>query len=331
MPFGDAPLSAKRSTALSAAVLFSFALHGLLYFGLQAQRPRLPRLEMTSSALFGATFEIETVPPSAEAAGERPSTVPGESTHAADAMPVPEQEDAPAHEPGSKAPARLVKASASEPPQAPGRPPTRRGPNAPDDAHGSGAPAREGASAPARASAPSGQSTAAGRSASEPEASSGAYGQEGIARARASLFSAFVRTLPLAGKLLPAWLEAPLDQKQKVLVELRVDAGGRLHEIEIVRGDTKSVLARTALKNEAFLGRGTFSIQGEREGQMLIELSSEIEQRSPSEEEDAGSKVVSLGQRIPDSAPGQAPTGAYFTYGNGRHIELRASIVDVPR
>lgn len=328
MPSGLAPLSAKRRTALAAALCFSFALHGLLYFGLEAQRSRLPRLEVTSTALFGATFEVDTTPPSDEARGagvngaaREPGTVSAEGAEgrdqpdAAEVAPAEEKKPTPPSAPTPKPAAVTV-----SPPKKP-----------PASAPANATSASPSPSVPSSPSASSGASASPGAGPSEAGVSTGAYGQEGVARARASLFAAFVRTLPLAGKLLPAWLEAPLDQKQKVLVELRVDASGHLHEIEIVRGDTKSVLARTALKNEAFLGRGTFAIQGEREGQMLIELSSEIQQHAATEDEDAGSKVVSLGQRIPDRVPGQPPTGAYFTYGNGRHIELRATIVDIPR
>jgi len=339
---GLAPLSANRRTALAAAFCFSFALHGLLYFVLKAQKPSLPRLEVTNSALFGATFEIDTVPSSAEARGDGANgatnepgavgAVGAESEGGAEAEAPSEaqgpdkvdaSESAPAEEKKPTPPPKAIPKPSSAAPSPPINPPAP----APTE----GASASPSPRAPSSASAPTAASSPPGTSGSEPNPSSGAYGQQGVARARASLFAAFVRTLPLAGKLLPAWLDAPLDEKQKVLVELRVDASGHLHEIEIVRGDTKSVLARTALKNEAFLSRGTFAIQGEREGQMLIELSSEIQQRAPSEEEDAATKVVSLGQRIPDSAPGQPPTGAYFTYGNGRHIELRASIVDIAR
>lgn len=330
MPERNLEFSSRRREIALLSLVLSLVLHVALYFALRGAAPPPWPTEATSSALFGVTFEVDTLPRASEAAtpSAPPVAASSPAALAASAGASLPEETPPARdvsvEPASSEDGpRLDVAPKAEPKVTPkplSTPKVIRDPES-----------KEGGSKPrAKAADPIAPSTSAG-SAEQSVAPAGTYGQEGVASARASLYAAFVRTLPLAGKLLPGWLEAPPGQKSKVLVELRVDGSGRLQEVQIVRGDTKSLLARTALKNEAFLSRGTFAIRGEQEGQMLIELSSEVEEREPSEEEDARARVVALGQRIPPSPPGRPPTGAYFTYGNGRHIELSAAMIELSR
>lgn len=328
MPERPIEFSPRRRDLVAFGLALSFALHASFYFALgRAALPPWPK-GSENSALFGATFDVETLPAPAAEQGAQAS-----ASHSGSYDRGPSGDTS--VEPSEPDPSRLKSSEGS----AVGQPPAPRTPHKipassppkpkPKTLKDAQSP---GLDAP-RAGTNSVRNATAGQTARERgEASgTGAYGQEGTAQARASLFAAFVRTLPLAGKLLPGWLDQPVGQKSKILVELRVDGTGRLREVELIRGDTKSLLARTALKNEAFLSHGIFAIRGEQGGQLLIELSSEVEEREPSSEEDASGRVVALGQRIAESPPGKPPTGAYFTYGNGRHIELGAAVVELAR
>ena len=159
--------------------------------------------------------------------------------------------------------------------------------------------------------------------------SSGTFGETGEEQAPSELRRAFIKTLPLAAKLDAEWLSAELGALESVVVEVEVDETGRVQSIVPRSGDSSGPLARAASKNRLFLGRGRYVLHDESGARrLLLRLAGRISQNAPSAEAEPESKVVALGLRVNPSDKTAEPTGAYFTYDNGRHIELLMQAVE---
>lgn len=303
------------------AVLVSLSLHGCLVALLsssESARDIRPN-DVVSSTLAGTTFEVDMTP------------LQGASNPAGASAPsAPPQAAPPASSVASAATSEQPEVSvglsefptgASKPPPAPAEP--RRKPR------------------PAVPSAPGPSSLAHSepREAQSTEERSGEaqsnIGQAGAARygaaegaTRVSLMRAFIKTLPLAAKLFPGWLELELGAQKPVLVELRLNPEGHLAAIEIVGGDARRLTAQSVQRNQVFLGSARFANEAKVPLALLFSVRAEVSMRPASEELDSAEKVVALGQRFDAARPSEPPTGAYLTYGSGRHIEFEVSLVE---
>jgi hypothetical protein len=160
----------------------------------------------------------------------------------------------------------------------------------------------------------------------------GVYGAEGESGAPSQLRRAFLKTLPLAAKLDPAWLSLTAGELGSLVILLTLDEGGRLIKIEQRSGQAHPSLLRAAQKNQVFLKTGHFMVaESNGKRQLLIRLRARVEQHVASEgrskDPEAEVKVVALGVRIDPSDRSSEPTGAYFTFGNGQHVEFELDSV----
>lgn len=296
----------------------SVALHGALLLTLTARElPPTSTFTDPSSQLFGETFEIRL---------EAPTQTTRDSKDVAAFGPPTESSPLP------------VASRSSAVPEAPTVAPSRKTPVLPSAVRPSSDRTPNGESAPSSA-LPVERSSGAERGGDEARPTSGgsaAYGREGTALGKVRLLSAFAKTLPLAAKLFRGWTSAPLGVRSSILVELLVAGDGRLERVSVVHGDARSLLAQTAVKNEDFLRAGRFALREEGAGRLLVSLSVVVEARPPAalpalDMEDAldgtAEEIVALGQRLDPARATLAPTGVYFTYGSGRHVEI--SIEDV--
>lgn len=165
--------------------------------------------------------------------------------------------------------------------------------------------------------------------AAEGQASFGAYGEEGQLAIRSQLRRSFIKTLPLAAKLDPAWLELDDGELEGAAFELSLDANGQLESVRVVSGTPHPALLSAALKNRAFLVRGRFKIQ-EKTGarNIVIQLQAAVSTRATDQQQLEENKVVALGLRVDPLDKSAEPTGAYFRYDNGRHIEFMIKPID---
>lgn len=164
---------------------------------------------------------------------------------------------------------------------------------------------------------------------SEQQLSSGAYGAEGQTEIRSQLRRAFIKTLPLAAKLDPSWLELDDGEIQGAVFELTLDQNGQLESVRCRSAAPHPALLRAAIKNRGFLVRGRFKIQ-DKSGvrKLLIHLGVVISTKGTDEEALVENKVTALGLRVDPHNKMAEPTGAYFTYDNGRHVELEMRAVE---
>ena len=164
---------------------------------------------------------------------------------------------------------------------------------------------------------------------SEQRSASGSYGEEGQTEIRSQLRRAFIKTLPLAAKLDPSWLELDDGEIEGAVIELTLDQNGQLESVRARSGTPHPALLRAAVKNRAFLSRGRFKIQ-EQAGirKLLIKLHATISTKHPDDSALVENKVIALGLRVDPRDKTAEPTGAYFTYDNGRHVEFAISAVE---
>lgn len=159
--------------------------------------------------------------------------------------------------------------------------------------------------------------------AAEDQAAVGTYGEEGQLAIRSQLRRSFIKTLPLAAKLDPVWLELDDGELEGAAFELSLGESGQLESVRVVSGTPHPALLSAALKNRAFLVRGRFKIQ-EKAGarNIVIQLRATVSTRATDQQQLAENKVVALGLRVDPLDKSAEPTGAYFRYDNGRHIEF---------
>lgn len=338
---------AAKDGTVSVLILFRFlgaslAVHVALLFLWQFSARQV---DVSAAPRFvGTTFEVETTPSddSLSAAPRADGTSIQETPPTQDqgTPPVPEEPRLPPNPaatpppsppsvpptpptPSASAPAERHTSDASTPP-----PPTRTDPPArpastsprPNPA-ASRNPQRE----PAAAHAPSGQQAPSAQQAPAQSASpQGAYGASGLPAGVMQLRPAFVKTLPLAAKSDPAWLELPLGPAGKVDFVLRISDDHRLEGIEVLERPGLPVpeaLRRLLSVNRNFLLRGRFAIDTSgRRGAQRLRLQARVLQSEPDSERPEAEGVNRLGQ-----LGGSEPTGAYFTYYSGRRIEFEVT------
>lgn len=297
-----------RRFQLGSWLLLSMSFHcGVL--GL-VERARIslsaPAVER-SAVLFGSSFEIsvDLEEPSAQAASmlEGKGQVPPAEPQPRSGAPQPRSG---APQPRSVEPSSHLLAS----PKPESKPESNTGKRSPDPrtTKQSSAPSRAELGATPGAAAPSG-------AASE-------YGQEGgIRGASAQLRRAFIKTLPLAAKLDPTWLTLAPGTVGYGRFEIRLNEQGQLLEVRMLSGNAHVALIRAMDKNRVFLGSRRFSMSDlGRNVTLLVDVSGQVSVRAASEE--AQDKVIALGVRIDPMDPTSEPTAAYWTYGNGQHVEL---------
>jgi len=135
--------------------------------------------------------------------------------------------------------------------------------------------------------------------------------------------------LPLAAKLDPSWLSLPAMSLGRGRFVLRLNEQGQLTSVEVRSGDAHPALVRAMQKNRAFLGIRRFaaaSSPGERS--VVVEVSGKVSQKAA--QANAEDKVIALGVRVDPQDPQAEPRGAYFTYGNGQHVEILWTVVQGP-
>lgn len=150
----------------------------------------------------------------------------------------------------------------------------------------------------------------------------GILGQKGLPPGVADLTKAFVKTLPLAAKSDDRWLRFPEGPAGSITVRLELDDEGHLENLVILdESPVPPHLKRLAELNQRFLARGQFAIAGApaRASQVLV-IRATVERRARTKADSEG--VHALGMR------GQSPpTGAYFTYYSGQHVELAIEVI----
>jgi len=307
--------SIKRDSLL--AVLFSLALHVgvVVVLGWAESVPPQGPEELAASTLTGTTFEVDL------------GSLPGESSGASQTFAI--STPSPPPEAARPVPTNVEPTAATQDSELSAEPlaPAPVIPKPPSKAPiPSEAPLQPSPSASNRAS-PSTLPNDAPSGAPSSEARYGAA--EGATRV--SLTRAFIKTLPLAAKLFPGWLELALGAQKPVLVELRLDADGQLRAIEILSGDPKRLTAQSVQRNQVFLRSAHFANDEKQPVAVLFSVRAEVSMKAPSDELDSAEKVVALGQRFDAARPSEPPTGAYLTYGSGRHVEFEVSVVPTPR
>lgn len=292
----------------------SIALHGALgvWFIQQKARLRAEPSLASETTLRGTTFEMdlgsmrESDPPAAlaPAPAAPASAVPAASA----AEPAETSSVQPAIEPHPEPTEKPRPAVAAAKPKQPSPPsPPKRSPSS--------------LAADTQPKPPS-----AGRA----EVGGSSYGAEGAAAGRLSLLRSFIKILPLAAKLLPGWLDADLGSQAKVLAELRVSGEGELISIEILKGDKSQLVAQSIRRSQVFLRSGRFVGAAGMVNTLLVSVRGTISMKPSNEDPDAAGKVIALGQRTDPAHPAAPPTGAYFTFGSGRHVELEVEPLPVP-
>ncbi len=239
--------------------------------------------------------------------------------------PVPEHA-APA-EPAAPQPPASLEPTAAEPAASETRDTLPNGASSKGETKPSTAPPRASTSTAARE-----QHELSGRASSTPSSAaspSGSFGEEGVEAPTVQLRRAFVKTLPLAARGDPAWLELPLGSTFEGSFVLRVDESGLLDGVTMLEAKDDA-LSRAAIKNRLFLRAGRFAVREARRGELRLHIRARIEQHAPLGAEDSSDGggvglVTAIGMRIDPSSQSAPPTGAYFTYGSGRHVEFEVS------
>ena len=310
----------------------SIGLHAALGLAL-IQHPLPPEIQEPTSALrlTGGTFDVEAFEESAGSPQEAESSVASTGNEGRPDQesfsPAPKPPDSPssADDPPPKAapeisaqterppPAAAPSPPTTPPPAAAPSPPTTPPPPTPSrpvdpfdlDLPGSAAPNPGGQGAPPSIQSPG-----------------GSYGEESKATPVVDLHAAFLKTLPLAAKTDSTWNDLPLGPAGSIIIKLTIDSSLKLTPVTIMdtpEQPAPDYLKRMALKNRDWLHTQRFSIGPQSQaGTQLLRISATVTQKSPDADTPDATGTQALGTR-----GGAQPTGAYFTYFSGRHVELR--------
>ena len=341
------PLHAGR---VGAAMGLSVGLHAALGLAL-IQHPLPPANQEPTSALrlTGGTFDVEAFEESAGSPQEAQSRVASPDTQG---RATPESISA-AHDPPGPplAPAETPPSNeglvvdASLPENAPlplDNPPRTSAPRVPtptEHTQPPSTPVPESAPAPATAPSsatpsppvdpfdldlPGSAAPSRGVQGAPPSIQSpgGSYGEESAATPVVDLHAAFLKTLPLAAKTDSTWSQLPLGPAGSIIIKLTIDSSLKLAPIAIMdtpEQPAPDYLKRMAVKNRDWLHTQRFSIGPQSQaGTQLLRITATITQKSPDADTPEATGTQALGTR-----GGVQPTGAYFTYFSGRHVELR--------
>jgi len=297
-------------TTLRSALPLSLVLHALLAlisFRIASTHApaRLPERDVWATA----SVEVGVVSEEQRAAAPQPSPAAVQrAEEATEALST--KVDAPAV---AAQPVPPTKARVPPAPPAPERPKV--------PAHGS-RPRTESSSA-AISSAPATTATPAGSSATNADANSGSFGALGLPAGVRHFGKAFARALPASTYGDSRWSELPLGPFDTTLVEVTIDAEGKLAELAPERQQTPPALVRSMLdRARLLLKSGVFSLDPEREsaGRERWRLSVSVSEAQANPDENAKpSDLYNMGHQPP--RPGQ-PGYARFTLNSGRHVEV---------
>lgn len=294
----------------------SLLVHVAIFTTLAVHAHLAPEKPSTGPLRFrGQTFDVDALgTPIDEEAG--PSAKTGEATGA----PLTRQE------PPSE-PERDIQGSEEPPQDAQGdSDPSLRQPKLPSPDHpGAAAPGdpprrRESPSAvdPFDQAVPGQPSSSAS---APPRPSTGAYGQEGESNVTLDLFPAFLKTLPLAAKADDVWQSFSAGSAGTIEIIVSIDDGGRLLPIEAIESPTVPApahLKRAVTLNRNFLLHGRFALGADREtGQQRLRLTARVSKRDADRDTPEAEGVRAFGLQ-----GGEPPTGVYFTYFSGQHVEI---------
>jgi len=329
------PVFAEKSSRLPVLLALSGAMHGALVLALTLpiNEPKRP-VALSALRFSGATFDIEALDPSAgaplrnlpadlvepePASSPSPEGPPEPEETEHDSIAAAEEDQASSEESADpiKTPSaektKLTKGE-DQPKNASETTKPRAKPlpaNAPNTAGSPPADPQHGTSTSASSQAPSGAS----------------FGQEGAPAGTVDLLAAYLKTLPLAGKLDSTWTRLPLGQAGTIELSLRIDE--QFHLAPVVVHESPDLpaplhLKKMAMKNRAWLLHGTFALKSQSaKGTQRLRLSAVI-----SEKEADADTPDAPGTRALGTRGGQSPTGAYFTYFSGRHVELTLTRID---
>lgn len=285
----------------------------------------LARERVSTVARFvGTTFEIEALftdaPPKSTSSPPEPALPPPEPAAVATEPDVlPESTQPPAT---TRPVERQLREGREEPPE---RPSEQSSPSPTEDSLFDQVLAFQPGARPSLASRPATESARnrnsvavdeAGASPAQPK-----YGAEGLPSGVVELRAAFIKTLPLAAKSDPTWLELPLGDAGQVDVVLRISPDHALEEIQINVPPGREVpeyLQRMIRINRSYLLRGRFAVDTTgKTGVQRLRILAQIVQGEPDRDTPDAPGVNRLGQ-----LGGSSPSGAYFAYFSGRRVEF---------
>lgn len=158
------------------------------------------------------------------------------------------------------------------------------------------------------------------------------YGEAGAPESRKmDLTSAFLKVLPLAAKTQPEWPNLLEGDAGSVVFVLRLDGDGRLLPIAVKEEEERrapAYLVQTVKKTRVWLLSGLFRTRGppatsiDELQQQSLKLTATVSKTAPDAERADSQGIGAFGLR------GSPPSGAYFTYFNGKHVELKVESVD---
>lgn len=149
----------------------------------------------------------------------------------------------------------------------------------------------------------------------------GSYGAEGSQAPVTDVFKAFLHLFPEANRHNPAWHDLPLGPFGRVEFSLTVGENARLLSIEIhdnEKAPSPKLLTDAVRKTQTYLFHQRLGWEGaRRDGSERLALTIRVEQKSPhatTPEREGTQRHGRYGEA--------RPTGAFFTYYDGRHIDI---------
>lgn len=159
----------------------------------------------------------------------------------------------------------------------------------------------------------------------------GSYGAEGKPASVTDVFKAFLHIFPEANRHNPAWKELPLGPLGRVEFTLVIGEGARLVSIEIHKqddGPPPKILVDAIRKTQPYLMHQRLGWEAERRaGRQRLALTIVVQKMAPHR-----ATPEREGIRRHGRYGEERPTGAFFTFYDGHHIDIELERVsaDVP-
>lgn len=149
----------------------------------------------------------------------------------------------------------------------------------------------------------------------------GSYGAEGDTAPVTDVFNAFLHLFPEANRHNPAFRTLPKGPVGRVEFFITIGKNARLVSIQIEQDDAKPappILIEAIRKTQAYLHHQRLGWEGERrEGRQRLALTVKVEGKAPHPDTPEREGTQRHG-RYGESRP----TGAFFTYYDGHHIDI---------
>lgn len=159
-----------------------------------------------------------------------------------------------------------------------------------------------------------------GASSSTPS-ETGSYGAEGDTAPVTDVFKAFLHLFPEANRHDPAWHELSVGPVGRIEFFLTIGKNARLVSIQVERDDASpppKILIDAIRKTQTYLHHQRLGWEGERrEGRQRLALTVKVEKKSPH-----SSAPDRTGTQRHGRYGESRPTGAFFTYYDGHHIDI---------